>query len=226
MKKLVVFTGSGISQESGIPTFRDRGGIWDEYNVEDVATISGWRKNPQLVLDFYNKRRNELHTVVPNDGHIALKDLEKDYDVTIITQNVDDLHERAGSTKIIHLHGELLKQRSSQNAKLVEACTKDIKLGDLCELGSQLRPDIVWFGEQVPAMDDAIRECYKADIFAVIGTSLLVYPAASLLEYTQPRTPIYVVDPGMPEVPEDFMHRTTFIKQKASNGTRHLIELL
>lgn len=225
-KKIVVLTGAGISAESGLSTFRDSGGLWEGHNVMDVASPEGWRRNKQLVLDFYNHRRRQLKNVKPNDAHIALAELEENFDVTIITQNVDDLHERAGSKKIIHLHGELNKARSTADENLIyELEGSDITTECKCELGSQLRPHIVWFGEMVPMMDEAIRHSLSAEIFIVIGTSLVVYPAAGLLEFVKDQTPIYLIDPGAP----DNYHRyrnLTFIKEKATKGTRELVAKL
>lgn len=195
-KKIVVLTGAGISAESGLKTFRDSNGLWEEYNIEEVATYSGWLRNPKLVLDFYNKRRSQLQGAVPNDAHIALAQLEKKYEVHVITQNVDDLHERGGSTNIIHLHGELTKVRSEKHPEFVyNIGYKDINIGDLCENGEQLRPHIVWFGEAVPLMDDASKIIEEADYLLIIGTSLQVYPAAGLMHYAPNHCLIYLIDP-------------------------------
>ena len=224
MKKLVILTGAGMSQESGLRTFRDMGGLWEEYDVMDVATPEAWARNPELVNRFYNDRRKQLHECHPNDGHRGLAELEKEFDVHIITQNVDDLHERAGSTKVLHLHGELKKVRSSVDPHLVyELDGWVLKLGDKCEKGSQLRPHIVWFGEAVPTMEEAIGIAENADIFVVIGTSLNVYPAAGLLHYTRPHTPIYVIDPERPPVS---VKGVTFIEEKAGAGVAKLKNLL
>ena len=193
MKKLVIFTGAGISAESGIQTFRDNG-LWDEYNVDEVATLDGWRKDRQKVLDFYNKRKGELNTVGPNQAHILLAELEQYFDVTIITQNVDDLHERAGSTNILHLHGQLTLMCSSNNKRLTLPYDKDIKIGDKHEDGSQLRPFIVWFGEDVPLIVDAQEIVMKADIFVVVGTSLEVWPANNLVKYTYKADELIIID--------------------------------
>ncbi len=190
MKKIVVLTGAGISAESGIPTFRDAGGLWEGHKVEEVATPEAWVRNPQLVLDFYNERRRKLLEVRPNDGHLALVDLEFLYDVTIITQNVDDLHERAGSRNVVHLHGELLKARSNDYPSLVYPWTKDILFGDRCERGAQLRPHIVWFGEMVPMIEVAADATSEADILLIVGTSMQVYPAAGLAGYAPFHAPI------------------------------------
>jgi NAD-dependent deacetylase len=225
-KKIVILTGAGISAESGLSTFRDSGGLWEGHNVMDVASPEGWRKDKKLVLDFYNQRRRQLVNAKPNDAHIALAELEKAYDVTVITQNVDDLHERGGSSKVIHLHGQLNKASSTLNHDLIyELDGKDINIGDECELGSQLRPFIVWFGEAVPKMDEAIMHSMSADIFIVIGTSLVVYPAASLLEYVPDRSPKYLIDPVKPEY---YLNQPnlTFTQKKATEGTRELVEQL
>lgn len=194
MKNIVVLTGAGISAESGIKTFRDSDGLWEGHDVMEVASIDGWYKNPSLVLDFYNKRRAQLKEVEPNQGHLLLAALEKDHDVTIITQNVDNLHERAGSKKVIHLHGELLKVRSTKNPHLIYDCTEDCNIGDLCELGSQMRPHIVWFGEDVPLIHAAASLVSECDILIIIGTSLVVYPAAGLMSYAPDDAPIYYID--------------------------------
>ncbi len=195
-KKLIVLTGAGMSAESGIKTFRDSDGLWENHNVMDVASIDGWERNPQLVLEFYNQRRKQLYDVVPNAGHVGLAELEKDFDVHIITQNVDDLHERAGSTRIIHLHGELKKVRSTKNPfKVFDLEGWEVKWGDIAEDGHQLRPHIVWFGEEVPMMDMATMITEQADILVIIGTSLQVYPAAGLLHYAPAHIPKYLIDP-------------------------------
>jgi NAD-dependent deacetylase len=200
-KKIVVLSGAGISAESGIPTFRDSDGLWEGYDVMEVATPQGWAKNPALVLDFYNQRRINALNVKPNEGHKVLAELEENFDVVIITQNVDNLHEQAGSSKVLHLHGELFKSRSCIDENLIyEIRGWELKLGDKCEKGSQLRPHIVWFGEMVPMMEAAIEEVEQADIFIVVGTSLLVYPAAGLIDYVSYDAPIYVVDPKIPPV--------------------------
>ncbi len=194
--KLVVLTGAGISAESGIKTFRDANGLWEGHDVMEVASLIGWHKNPGLVLDFYNQRRKQLKEVSPNLGHITLKALESNFDVTIITQNVDNLHERAGSTQVIHLHGELLKVRSSGNHQYVVEFTEDLELGAECPHGFQLRPHIVWFGEEVPKMSEAANIVSNADALLIIGTSLVVYPAAGLVEYLKDGAPLIVVDPN------------------------------
>ena len=195
MKKIVVLTGAGISAESGIRTFRDADGLWEGHDVMTVASPQGWRKDMALVLDFYNQRRRQLLSVVPNDAHNALVRLAQKHNVTIITQNVDDLHERAGSTHVIHLHGELLKSRSTLDENLVYDCTTDILIGDTCEVGSQLRPHIVWFGEDVPMITPASHKVSEADIVIVIGTSMQVYPAAGLVAYAPRNSEIFYIDP-------------------------------
>jgi len=202
-KKIVVLTGAGVSAESGVSTFRDANGLWENHDIMDVATPEGWKKNPQLVLDFYNQRRRQLKTVKPNAAHVYLKRLEEKYDVCIITQNVDDLHERAGSSHIIHLHGELNKVRSEEDERFIYAWQEDLIWGDRGEDGAQLRPHIVWFGEMVPMMEKAVAEALTADIMLVIGTSLQVYPAASLIDYVAPGVPIYVIDPHEVVVPQN-----------------------
>lgn len=224
-KKLVVLTGAGISAESGIKTFRDSDGLWEGHNVMDVATPEGWYKNQELILDFYNQRRKQLKEVLPNPGHQILAELENDFDVYIITQNVDDLHERAGSTNITHLHGELLKVRSSKNENYILEWKDDLNIGDNDENGHQLRPHIVWFGEQVPALEDAIALAEQADYFAVIGTSLQVYPAAGLINYTPKTTPIYYIDPKPIKIP-NLRNSLEVIPDVASNGILTLKEKL
>lgn len=216
MKKLVVLSGAGMSQESGLKTFRDMGGLWEQYRVEDVASIEGWYRNPELVMNFYNERRKQLFETKPNAGHFAVAALEKDFDVQVITQNVDDLHERAGSTKVLHLHGELRKARSSVDPDLVYTLDNwELKFGDKCEKGSQLRPHIVWFGEAVPAFYDAIPMVEAADIMVVVGTSMQVYPAAGLVNYVRPGVPVFVIDPVRPDF---YMKNVTYIEEKASVG--------
>lgn len=220
-KKLVVLTGAGISAESGIKTFRDSDGLWEGHDVMEVATPEGWHKNQELVLDFYNKRRQQLKEVNPNLGHIILAELEKDFDVQIITQNVDDLHERAGSTNVLHLHGELLKVRSTQNKNLILDWTEDLLTGDLDANGHQLRPHIVWFGEEVPALEEAIDITETADYFAVIGTSLQVYPAAGLISYTPSTTPVFYIDPKPISIP-NLRNKVETIAKFASEGVADL----
>lgn len=224
-QNITVLTGAGISAESGIKTFRDGGGLWEGYRVEEVATPDAWERNPGLVLKFYNERRRDLHKARPNAAHRALTQLEDRYNVTIVTQNVDDLHERAGSSNVIHLHGELLKARSSVNPLLIYDIEGDeLKLGQLCEKGFQLRPHIVWFGEAVPMMPAAIEATAGADYFIVIGTSLVVYPAAGLLEYVREEAPVYVIDPKKPSW--TFSRGAEFIVQEASRGVPEIVERL
>ncbi|MCT4613242.1 MAG: NAD-dependent deacylase [Marinifilaceae bacterium] len=225
MKKLIILTGAGISAESGIKTFRDSDGLWENHNVMDVATPEAWEKNPQLVTDFYNERRIQLSKSKPNRAHLILKELEKKFDVKIITQNVDDLHERANSKNIYHLHGELNKMRSSVDENLIYKTTKlEYSLEDKCEKGSVLRPHIVWFGEAVPMIDTAIDICKEADILVIIGTGLNVYPAAGLVNYIKDNTPIYIIDPA--EVNISNMPNITHIKNKATIGCEKLMEIL
>lgn len=225
-KKIVVLTGAGISAESGIKTFRDSDGLWENHRIEDVATPAGWAANPALVLDFYNQRRAQLLQVQPNDGHRALADMERDYDVKIVTQNVDDLHERAGSTQVLHLHGELRKVRSTRYENLVYPWDKDLQLGDLCERGHQLRPHIVWFGEAVPMLEAAAELAEQADVFLIIGTSLQVYPAAGLMRYAPRNIPVYYIDPR-PQLNFELesMPNLTVIEEPASTGVRRIAEL-
>ncbi|CAM1368849.1 SIR2 family NAD-dependent protein deacylase [Tenacibaculum xiamenense] len=224
-KQLVVLTGAGMSAESGINTFRDADGLWEGHDIYEVASPIGFKNNPELVLDFYNQRRSQLLTVSPNTGHENLVSLEKNFNVQIITQNVDDLHERAGSSNVIHLHGELRKVRSTSDKDLVYDWDKDIVLGDLCEKKSQLRPHIVWFGEDVPLLEKAAEITMKADILVIIGTSMQVYPAASLIEYVAPNTPIYFIDPK-PAITENSFNNLTIIKDVASSGTTELLKIL
>lgn len=211
--KVVVLTGAGVSAESGIKTFRDSDGLWEGHNVMEVASPEGFAKNPKAVLEFYNQRRQQLLTVQPNAAHKALVDLEKKHEVTIITQNVDDLHERAGSTNVIHLHGELLKVRSTADENLVLQWKEDLNIGDLCEKGYQLRPHIVWFGEMVPLLNTAASIVEEADILIIIGTSMQVYPAAGLMQYAKPEVPMYFIDPK-PSISE-----TNRIKVYAENAS-------
>jgi NAD-dependent deacetylase len=226
MQKLVVFTGAGISAESGIKTFRDSGGLWEEYRIEDVATPGAWKKDPKLVLDFYNKRRKQIIDASPNQAHLILAQLEKYFDVQIITQNIDNLHERAGSTKVLHLHGEIMKARSTVNPELIYELKRDeIRLGDKCEKGSQLRPHIVWFGEAVPNMERAYLFAEKADVFVIIGTSLNVYPAAGIIDFARPDVPKYLIDPN--ETGGSTMNSGIyFIKEKAGSGVARLAKIL
>ncbi len=221
MKKLVILTGAGISAESGIKTFRDSDGLWEGHDVMEVASAEGYLKNPALVLEFYNQRRKQLLEVTPNKAHFNLAKLESDFNVEIITQNVDDLHERAGSTRITHLHGELLKVRSTGDEEDVLEWKKKLVLGNLCKNNYQLRPHIVWFGEMVPLLEKAIKITQTADILVIIGTSMQVYPAASLVDYVKPNTPIYFIDPK-PKVSVNDYNNFTIIKDFASNGTNTL----
>lgn len=217
MERLVILTGAGMSAESGIRTFRDSDGLWEEYEVTDVATPMAWQKNMPLVLRFYNERRKQLAAAEPNDGHRGIAELEKYFDVYVITQNIDNLHERAGSKNILHLHGELTKAKSTTDPSLIyDIGYKDIIEGDKCEKGSQLRPHIVWFGEAVPMMDEAVRITETADIFAVIGSSLVVYPAAGLINFAPPGVPVFLIDPKEVSVP--LTRRIEVIKEKASKG--------
>lgn len=225
MKKIVVLTGAGISAESGIRTFRDSGGLWEEHRIEDVATFEGWQRNPQLVLTFYNERRKQLLTAEPNTAHKALVALEQKYEVHIITQNVDDLHERAGSKNVLHLHGELKKVRSTIDERLVYDLEGwELKLGDKCEKGSQLRPHIVWFGEAVPMIEPAALLSQDADIFIVIGTSLNVYPAAGLIAYVAANKHKYLIDPNAKSLPN--VKNLEIIEEKAGIGTPALVKRL
>jgi NAD-dependent deacetylase len=223
-KHIVVLTGAGISAESGLKTFRDSDGLWNGYNVYDVATPGAWRKDPAMVLDFYNMRRRDVAAAMPNAAHLALAALEKDFDVTIITQNIDDLHERAGSSRILHLHGEIFKMRSEQNDALVYNITGDIKLGDTAEDGAQLRPHIVWFEEPVPMMERAIPLMNNCDYFVVVGTSLQVYPAASLLHYAPPYLPKFIIDKKIPDISQSPM--LTVIEKPATEGVEILTTML
>jgi NAD-dependent deacetylase len=217
MKKLVVLSGAGISAESGIPTFRDSNGLWEGFRVEDVASPEGWYRDPEKVLDFYNQRRKRAREVQPNRGHLILAELEEFFEVTVVTQNVDDLHERAGSTKVIHLHGSLFESRSTKDETLVYPIDGwELKLGDKCSLGSQLRPNIVWFGEMVPLMEVAARHAAAADIFLVVGTSMAVYPAAGLINYVPYESMKFVVDPKLPDVGS--LPYVRMIQDKASTG--------
>jgi NAD-dependent deacetylase len=223
-KKLVILSGAGMSQESGIRTFRDMGGLWEEYDVMDVATPEAWARCPELVMKFYNDRRKQLFESEPNAGHRGLVDLEKDFEVRIITQNVDDLHESAGSSEVLHLHGELKKARSSVDESLVyDIDGWELKFGQKCAKGSQLRPHIVWFGEAVPTMDEAIQIVESADILVIIGTSLNVYPAAGLVSYASKGIPIYVIDPERPSI---YIRNLIYIQEKAGKGVEMLKEKL
>ena len=223
MKHIVVLTGAGMSAESGIKTFRDANGLWEGHDVMEVATPEGFNYNPSLVLDFYNQRRRQLFEVEPNSAHFDLANLESDFKVSIITQNVDDLHERAGSTNVIHLHGELLKARSTANETDIVDWKTDIVLGDTCKKGHQLRPHIVWFGEDVPMIEKAVTICEIADILVIIGTSMQVYPAASLMHYVPQNTPTYFIDPK-PNI--DSKKNLTVIAEIATVGMGKVIEFL
>lgn len=225
MKKLVVLTGAGISAESGIKTFRDADGLWEGHDVMEVASPEGWRNNQELVLDFYNQRRRQLHTVAPNLGHKVLAELEKDFDVHIITQNVDNLHEKAGSTKVLHLHGELLKVRSTKNESYILDWNTDLNKGDVDPNGNQLRPHIVWFGEEVPALEEALDIVQSANFIAIIGTSMQVYPAAGLIHYGKPETPIFYIDPK-PATIYDLSNPLEVIPMNATDGVPFLREKL
>lgn len=225
MKKLVVLTGAGISAESGIKTFRDADGLWEGHDVMEVASPEGWRNNQELVLDFYNQRRRQLHTVAPNLGHKVLAELESDFDVHIITQNVDNLHEKAGSTKVLHLHGELLKVRSVKNENYILNWNNDLNKGDVDPNGNQLRPHIVWFGEEVPALEEALDIVQSADFIAIIGTSMQVYPAAGLIHYGKPETPIFYIDPK-PATLYDLSNPLEVIPMNATDGVPFLREKL
>lgn len=225
MKNLVVLSGAGISAESGIPTFRDADGLWEGYDVSEVATPEGWHKNPALVLEFYNQRRKKALEVTPNKGHEIVSALEKYFKVTVVTQNVDNLHERAGSTHVIHLHGSLFESRSTLDESLVYPIAGwELNIGDKCEKGSQLRPNIVWFGEMVPMMDVAVRYVSKADLFVIVGTSLAVYPAAGLIDYVPFDVPKYIVDPKLPDL-RHIPHLYSFA-EKASVGMAKVMESL
>ncbi len=224
-KKIVILTGAGISAESGIQTFRDADGLWEGHDVMEVASPQGWARNRELVLDFYNQRRRQVLDVHPNEGHKALVELEDKYEVCIITQNVDNLHECAGSKRIVHLHGELLKARSTLDSQLVYDWAKDINLGDKCEKGSQLRPHIVWFGEAVPMLEKAAEITSIADILIIIGTSMQVYPAAGLINYVESHVPIFFIDPR-PRISEGDFPNLKIIEENATTGVRKLVNSL
>ena len=226
MKKLVVLTGAGVSAESGISTFRDSNGLWENYNVADVATIEGWWRNRALVLEFYNQRRGELATKKPNEAHKLIAALEKDFDVTVVTQNIDNLHEQGGSTKVIHLHGEATKVRPEdcdQDCKTIDVGYRPVNLGDTDKRGVQLRPNIVWFGEAVPKFDTATRIAAQADIMLIVGTSLQVYPAAGLVQYVKSGTPVYLIDPKPIYLG---MSGFTQIEDVATKGMEKFIEII
>lgn len=223
-KNLVVLTGAGVSAESGLKTFRDSDGLWEGYDVYEVATPRGWKKNPELVLNFYNMRRQDVAKALPNAAHVALAALESDFNVHIITQNIDDLHERAGSTQVLHLHGEIFKMRSEANEKLVYEIRDDILLGDVAEDKAQLRPNIVWFEEPVPMIEKAAAVAAEADIFVVIGTSLVVYPAAGLVHYVAPFVPKFIIDKNIPET--GYLKNLTIIEKPATAGVKDLEKML
>ncbi|MCF8453457.1 MAG: NAD-dependent deacylase [Pedobacter sp.] len=224
MKKVVVVTGAGISAESGLKTFRDSGGLWEGYNVYDVATPEAWKRDPDLVQHFYNERRKSVLEAEPNAAHYALVKLEEKFQVTIITQNIDDLHERAGSSRIIHLHGLITKSQSDRNPNLTyDILGSELKIGELCELGSQLRPHVVWFGEAVPMIENAAKECYEADIFIVIGTSLQVYPAAGLIDLVPAKAEKILVDPRAMEISAKNIE---MIPENAAAAVPELVERL
>ena len=219
-----MLTGAGISAESGLKTFRDSDGLWEGYNIEDVATPGAWIKNAQLVLEFYNYRRRNVSDAHPNAAHYGLAELQDKFEVFIITQNIDDLHERAGSKNVLHLHGEIFKMRSEKNKHLVYDIRTDIKLGDTAEDGAQLRPHIVWFEEPVPKIEEAIPIVHSADIFVVVGTSLVVYPAAGLINYANPQTPKYIIDKSIPYTSS--LYNLTAIEKSATEGVKLLINML
>lgn len=224
MKKIVVLTGAGISAESGLRTFRDSDGLWEGYDVQEVATPEAWSRNPDLVLRFYNERRRSVADAKPNPAHIGLAELERDFDVTIITQNIDDLHERAGSSKVIHLHGQIFQRRSERNPEIIGEIRGDMQLGEFANDGARWRPNIVWFGEAVPMMEAAIPVAMEADIFVVVGTSLLVYPAAGLGGYVPPSVSRFVIDRKLPDI--GHWSNLTAIEKPASEGVRELQRIL
>ena len=225
MKKLVVLSGAGLSAESGLKTFRDAGGLWEGHRVEDVATPQAWRRDPEQVLRFYNERRRQATAALPNGAHRAIAALEQHFEVEVITQNVDDLHERAGSTRVLHLHGELSKARSTADERLVLRLKgTELHLGDLCELGSQLRPHIVWFGEEVPLIPLAAEKVSEADLIIIVGTSMVVYPAAGLIHYAKPEAMVYLIDPNPPQLTGRF--KVEVIADKAVAGMEKLQKLL
>jgi NAD-dependent deacetylase len=225
MKKIVILTGAGISAESGLRTFRDSDGLWEGHDIQQVATPEAWQANPQLVQDFYNMRRKDVLAAKPNAAHIALAELEGQYDVTIITQNIDDLHERGGSTNVMHLHGVITRSQSSINPELTYPIDGwEIKMGEKCELGSQLRAHVVWFGEDVPMISPAARICQQADIFILIGSSLAVYPAAGLINYVHYDVPKYIIDPNIPDMIR--IKNLIKIKEKATLGVPQLVQQL
>jgi NAD-dependent deacetylase len=223
-KNLMVLTGAGISAESGLKTFRDSDGLWEGYDIEDVATPMAWRRNPDLVLKFYNERRRNVLEAEPNEAHYGLARLEKQFDVTIITQNIDDLHERAGSTNVLHLHGEILKMRSEKDESLIYETRKDIQLGDLADDGAQLRPHIVWFHEPVPMIEKAALLLQEADYFVIVGTSLVVYPAAGLIHHVAEKVPKYIIDKSIPAF--SGISKITAIEMPATEGVKELEKFL
>ncbi len=223
-QKLVVLTGAGISAESGLRTFRDGDGLWEGYNIEDVATPRAWRRDPQLVLDFYNMRRRDVLAAQPNAAHLALAALQDHYEVHIVTQNIDDLHERAGSKNVMHLHGEILKMRSEKNEHKLYSIKKDITLGQKADDGGQFRPHVVWFEEPVPMIEQAIPVMYDADVFVLVGTSLVVYPAAGLVDYVKEKVVKYIIDKHIPPVSR--YSNVVAIEQPATSGMAHLLKLL
>ncbi len=222
--KIVILTGAGISAESGIKTFRDANGLWNNYDIMEVASPQGWKNHPEIVLDFYNQRRRQLHEVLPNNAHLAITKLQKYFDVNIITQNVDDLHERAGNKNVLHLHGELFKVRSENNDNFVYEWKKDLKMGDLAEDGGQLRPHIVWFGESVPMITEASKIAKRADIFIIIGTGMQVYPAAGLVQIIKPTTEVYYID--IYPNPLNISNKLEIIKGKAGKKMPELVDKL
>ena len=224
-KNLVILSGAGISAESGIKTFRDAGGLWEGHDVMEVASFDGWLRNPELVMDFYNQRRRQLHQVSPNAGHFAIAALEEEFNVQLITQNVDNLHEKAGSTNVLHLHGELLKARSTTNPGYIVDWEHDLHFGDTDNAGNQLRPHIVWFGEEIPLLEDAVEITQKADIFIVVGTSLQVYPAAGLIQFTNRHVPVFYIDPN-PSPILNLPNPITVIAEPASVGMPILAQKL
>lgn len=223
-KKLIVLSGAGISAESGLKTFRDSDGLWEGYNIHDVATPGAWRRNPRLVLEFYNYRRKNILEAQPNAAHYGLSSLQEKFEVHIITQNIDDLHERAGSENVLHLHGEIFKMRSEKNEELIYHIRENIEFGDTAEDGAQLRPQIVWFEEPVPKMEEAIPIVSKADLFVIVGTSLVVYPAAGLINYCHPQTPKYIIDKNIPDT--SALQKLVAIEKPATEGIKELIKIL
>lgn len=220
----MVLSGAGISAESGLRTFRDSDGLWEGYEITEVATPGAWKKNPQLVLDFYNMRRRDVAAAIPNAAHTGIAELEKDFDVTVVTQNIDDLHERAGSTQVLHLHGTIFSMRSEADHSLVYEIRGDMQLGDKAGDGHQLRPDIVWFEEPVPMIEKAIQVVNAADIFVVVGTSLVVYPAAGLIDYVSSSTPKFIIDKKLP--PTNHFSNLTAIEKPATEGVQQLRQIL